>query len=306
MTKEIAEVSDLTYRVDYEQPKIIFHNYDELKSHIEKRLTQYESLAVTPDTKTDIKHSIAELRALRNAIDTRRKDIKKDYEVPLKAFEVKVKALTGLIDNTVAPLNDKVKEIEDQEREERRNEVIALIAEMAPNYDLQPSEVEIENEWLNKISKTKRAKLIGDRMGWLQNEKRRIKADRDATTAYAKQVGFDPEGWVALVDQGESFDAIRLKIDDAAIRRKQEQERQAKAKEAEDAVAKLNQKTVATSSGQATIDFTTGELINKEPSETKPKTFKRIMRVTATEKQMWALAAYMDANGIKYESVKEG
>lgn len=297
MANEIVAADSLTYRVDYEKPKITFHNFEELKAHIEERLTKYESLAVTPDTKTDIKHSIAELRSLRKAVDSRRKEIKKDYEAPLKEFETKVKALTGLIDNTVSPLNDKVKAIEDQEREERRNEVIVLISEMAPNYDLIPSEIEIENEWLNKISKAKLTKLIGDRMGWLQNEKCRIKADRDATTAYAKQAGFDPEGWTALVEQGQGFDAIRLQIDSAAMKRKQEQDRQAKIKESADAIAKLNRATVETNTGQTNIDLTTGEIV-------EPK-FTRAMRVTATEKQMWALARYMDDNKIKYESLKE-
>lgn len=301
MANDIIATPALQYQVDYERSKITIQNFDKLQLQITQVLKDYNNLAVTPDTKLSIKKSVAELRKFRKTIDDRRKEIKKDYEAPLKEFEGKVGVLTALIDETIAPLDSKVKEIDRQEKEERTDKAKALIVEMAPKYGLTPEEVEFEPNWANSITDVKRTQLIASRMKWLESEKKRIKADKDATEAYAKQVNFTPEGWVALVDQGQDFDQIKSQIDSAVFQRQQKIERAAQHKAAEEAIERARQTQVNLSSGTQTVDTTTGEIIPP-----KPELHTRAMRVTATVKQLWALAQYMDDNGIKYESIQEG
>ena len=232
MANDIIAAPALQYQVDYERSKITIQNFDKLQLQITQVLKDYNNLAVTPDTKIGIKKSVAELRKFKKTIDDRRKKIKKDYEAPLKEFEGKVGVLTALIDETIAPLDSKVKEIDRQEKEARIEKAKALIAEMAPKYGLTPEEVEFESAWANSITDVKRTQLIASRMKWLESEKKRIKADKAATEAYAKQVNFTPEGWVALVDQGQDFDQIKSQIDSAVFQRQQKIERAAQQKAA--------------------------------------------------------------------------
>lgn len=60
--------------------------------------------------------------------------------------------------------------MEDQQRQLRLKHVQSLIAEMAPNYHVEPGEVEIDPTWLNKTTtKKKVTEGIADVMGYIKS-----------------------------------------------------------------------------------------------------------------------------------------
>lgn len=138
-------------------PAVIEFNFDELKNELEERLHHYNTLVVTEDAIQDAKSDRANLRKLREAIETRRKEVKRECERPYKAFETKVKELTALIDAPIASIDRQVKSFEEQEKEKKREEIGAAYDELVPDEfrDIIPLDRILDPKWLNKSTPMK-------------------------------------------------------------------------------------------------------------------------------------------------------
>ena len=90
-------------------PATIDFNFDAQKAWLEERLSYYNTLVVTEDAIKDAKADRAKLKKLREAMDTRRKEIKKEWMAPYSAFEAKVKELTSLIDQPIGAIDTQLK-----------------------------------------------------------------------------------------------------------------------------------------------------------------------------------------------------
>ena len=133
-------------------PAEIGFNFEELEAELQRQLDHYNHLVVTEDAIKDAKDDRANLRKLREAIETRRKEVKKQCEAPYKAFEEKVKRLTALIDAPIAAIDGQVKTFEEREREQKRCEIEAAYAELVPENirEIIPLERIMDKKWLNK------------------------------------------------------------------------------------------------------------------------------------------------------------
>ena len=133
-------------------PAEIGFNFDELKAELAERLHHYNTLVVTEDAIQDAKNDRANLRKLREAIETHRKEVKKQYEQPYKAFEAKVKELTALIDAPIAAIDCQVKNFEEQEKEKKREEIAMAYCELVPEgvQNIIPLNRILDPKWLNK------------------------------------------------------------------------------------------------------------------------------------------------------------
>lgn len=133
-------------------PAEIGFNFEELEAELKRRLEHYNHLVVTEDAVKDAKDDRANLRKLREAIDARRKEVKKQCEAPYKAFQAKVDKLTALIDAPIAAIDGQVKKFEEQEREAKRKEIEAAYAELVPEErrEIIPLDRIMDKKWLNK------------------------------------------------------------------------------------------------------------------------------------------------------------
>lgn len=89
-------------------------NFDELKTELSKNLEKYQGLTYTDETLKDGKADKAKLNKLKEAIETRRKEIKKLCLKPYDEFEVKVKELVKLIDEPITAIDTQLKDFEDK------------------------------------------------------------------------------------------------------------------------------------------------------------------------------------------------
>ena len=133
-------------------PAEIGFNFDELKAELTERLHHYNTLVVTEDAIKEAKADLANLRKLRDAIETRRKEVKKQCMAPYNAFEAKVKELTTLIDAPVAAINGQVKAFDEQEKEKKHSEIEAAYNDLvpAPFKEIIPLARILDPRWLNK------------------------------------------------------------------------------------------------------------------------------------------------------------
>lgn len=86
-------------------PAVIDGNFAEVKLGLETMMTAYSEIVVTEDNIPDCKKDVATLRKIKAAIDSKRKEVKREHEKPLKEFEAKCKELTGIIDKEVNRIN---------------------------------------------------------------------------------------------------------------------------------------------------------------------------------------------------------
>lgn len=133
-------------------PAEIGFNFDELKVELTERLHHYNTLVVTEDAIKEAKADLANLRKLKDAIETRRKEVKKQCMAPYNAFEAQVKELTVLIDAPVAAINGQIKTFEEQEKAKKYEEIAAAYNELVPDEfkDIIPLNRILDPKWLNK------------------------------------------------------------------------------------------------------------------------------------------------------------
>ena len=150
---EFKMTTDLTT----EMPAVIGFNFDELKAGLAERLEHYKTLVVTEDTIKEGKADRAKLNKLREAIDTRRKDVKKQILAPYKGFEDKVKELTALIDEPIAAIDSQLQAYEDRRREERQKEIDKAYLTIVPEHlrDIIPMQIIFSPKWLNATTTMK-------------------------------------------------------------------------------------------------------------------------------------------------------
>lgn len=139
-------------------PRAIEFNFEEQKAWLEERLAHYNGLVVTDDTIKEGKEDRAKLNKLKMAIDTRRKEIKKEWNAPFAAFESKVKELISLIDQPINAIDAQLMEYEKVRQEEKRQEVTALYEESVPEAlkEIIPLEKIFSPQWLNATMKIKK------------------------------------------------------------------------------------------------------------------------------------------------------
>lgn len=138
-------------------PAEIVFNFEELKAELEERLEYYNHIVITEDTINVGKADRAKLSKLLQAIDTRRKDIKKACMAPYNAFEAKIKELNALINAPIAVIDGQLATYEEQRIKEKRQKVAAAYNTIVPEEirDIIPMESIFNPRWLNATTTMK-------------------------------------------------------------------------------------------------------------------------------------------------------
>ena len=285
MANEVINLPD--YTVDYQPVPIKINNLEGLQASIAQYVSRYSNLVITEDNLTDSKQVRAKLNKLKKALDDRRKEIKRNYSQPLREFETEVKKLEASIDMIIDPIDEGLGELEVQRREQRKADVMDLIAEMAPNYDVEVDEIEFDPRWLNKsISNKQITQEVASSMTVVKQAKDKLATATTMITKYAQAVDVDPIPWIDQLKQGQDVQYL-LQAIDRQVESAKERERQRELKQ--QLAAEHQQET---STGKI-VDTDTGEVVS----------LTRTLKITATKDQMWELSSYMKKNGIKFEAV---
>jgi len=316
--------TDIKFNVDFKPSKITIQNEKQLESLVAATVKHYSSLVFTDVNIPEAKEAKTKLNGISKLLDDQRKEVKKSYSEPLKAFEMKINALRDQIKGVSDNINMGVSDYEEKQKELREEKLLETLSEMAPNYGIDIAAVEIKPTWLNKGSFTAKGELtkkvleeIAGIMALIAKENQRIKEDKVSVFNYAKAVGLDGDGWSSWIDKGHSLVEIMKEIDQAVKDKKvrEEQERIAeeqrlaqeeadrKAKEEyEQAMKELRERTV----DDKVIDTETGEIIQEDTELTRQEiedTQTYTLKVTGTHEQLSALNKFMVIEGIKVEVI---
>ncbi|RHW46116.1 hypothetical protein DS832_07135 [Bombilactobacillus bombi] len=288
------ELTIQDFGINYQPSILSISNYKELKEQLTSSLEDYKGLIVTEDNLKSIKKTKAELNNLKKQMDDKRKQVKREYIIPYNEFKNDVDGLISLVDQVVAPIDQGVKELEEKQRQERKQHVLEMINKMAPEYDVKPEEVTFDPKWTNKsLSEIQRTRDIAESLETLKREQKLAVANRQLVIAHAKDKGLsEPESWVQLLDNGQDVQTVITEIDKTVQKKNEDEERAQKRKEAEEAIKRANQ--VKTDNGK-TVDKNTGEIIEDEPDK-----FEISFSVTGTREQLKYALNILKANKIEF------
>lgn len=98
-------------------------NFDEIKSYLTDATVKYRDLVITASEVKNAEKELADLRKLRDFIDTQRKEAKKQYTEQLKPLEDQYKELAGLVIAPINAIDSQVKEFREEEKQKKYNEL---------------------------------------------------------------------------------------------------------------------------------------------------------------------------------------
>lgn len=107
-------------------PKVIEFNYEDLKREIAEKVQHYANLVYTEEQIGDAKADRANLRKFKEALDAKRKEIKKQCLEPYEAFEKKMKEIIAIVDEPIVMIDGQVKAYEEKKREEKMEEILKI------------------------------------------------------------------------------------------------------------------------------------------------------------------------------------
>ena len=129
-------------------------NFEELKTELTERLEKYQNLTFTEETIKDAKKTRAGLNKFKEAIETRRKEIKSLCMKPYNDFEAKIKELTGLIDKPILEIDTQLKNFEETIKDAKNQDIVdfynSAIGDLA---NILPLERIFNTKWLNSTYK---------------------------------------------------------------------------------------------------------------------------------------------------------
>ena len=270
-------------------PSEIGFNFEELKAELAERLEHYHNLVVTEDGLKEAKADRAKLNKLRTAIDTRRKDIKKEYMKPYTEFEGKIKELTLLIDQPIKAIDTQLESYEERRKQAKMEKIQDAYEETLNAWsstirDIIPLERILDPKWLNA---TTSMKSVGED---LENWAKRVNADLLAldTVEEAYQAAVR-EKYIATLDVSAAMAHMdQLKAAEEAFRAREEEKKERERAEMARAVEKAAQAKAET------------QIPEPDP---QPKLHILRLEFQITKDQALALRGFLDEQKISYRKI---
>jgi Protein of unknown function (DUF1351). len=286
-------------------PAAVGFNFDQLKQELEVSLTKYQNMVVTEDGTKEAKADRAKLNTLKNTIDTKRKEIKKEWNVPYIEFEDKVKVLIGMIDEPIQTIDKQVKAYEQKVKDEKQAEIIVYFKETVGDLANLVTYKKIHVEkWLNSSERLSAIKKeISAIIETIQND---IKIIKDLEMECEQQmldkylVNFSMAEAMSEKKRWEDQVAKMLEYEKQQELKKQQEE--AKKEALERAKAAAVDAEIEEIQGQVNISEVAVKTEPEPPqqvAEPEPELEVLIFKVAVTQEQKKALKAFFVENKIK-------
>ena len=261
-------------------------NYEELKGGLQESLKKYQNLVYTSQNIKEAKDDRATLNALKKSLNDEKIKIKKEFEVPYKDFEDKIKELIELVDKPASEIDKQVKIFEEAEKVKKRESIENIYAENIGSYaDLIPLQQIYDSRWENKTYKeTDIKKEIQDIVKKADSD---IKVIAELKSEFEFQI---KDTYFRTLDLGQAL------VEKQRLEKQKELLTIIKQQQVEVKVDSINNIDSVDS-----VRYAVGiDNSNEESTSVEEKMISVAFRVECTESQLKALGEFMKANGIKY------
>lgn len=268
----------------YEQIKPIEFNYEELKTQLLTKLDTYKHLQYTSDQIQAAKTDRANLNSLKKALNDERIRREKEFLEPFNQFKAQIRELCDLIDEPVKLIDAQVKEVENREKEEKREQCRKIFDDMA-SFPGKPDWLtfeQIENpRWLNKTCS--------------------IKSITDEIVEKLKKIAADITVLSELEYSFEAIEEYKRSLDVSAAMNEGKRIAEIQKRKAE-----IEQNVVAEQTETPEIPFVEGEVVEITADEPKAEETRVWLsfRAYLSKSDALELKAFLNAMGIQYEAIK--
>ncbi len=265
--------------------KEISFNFEDIKQEMIARLAKYDGLVYTEETIKEAKVDRATLNKFKEAIEAKRKEVKKQCLAPYEEFEKKIKDLTALIDAPVLAIDTQVKNFEQRQKDEKKAEIKAYYAEHIGDLaQLLPLEKIYSEKWLNTTAKMKDITAAIDTA--IERTTADLQTIADLHSEFELQI---KDTYLRTLDLSAALnEKTRLEQQKARL---EEYQKQKAAAEAE---------AQALAEQQEDIPQVAQPIHQHEEAPKQPHLIKMDFRVWATEDQLQDLKTFLYDNKIKF------
>ena len=295
-----------------QMPEKIEFNNEEMKGEFSKKLVHYNTLEVTEDSIRDAKADKAALNKLKEAIETRRKEIKKTYLLPYENLEKQCKELVAMIDAPVKSIDGQIAVFDQKLQDEKWKQISEYYnTEVKELKDLVPLEKIVSSKWKNKGESLESVNNgIGDTLERIRGELETISTLHSEFEQQIKDVYLNDYNLSKALMEQKRLEERQKQIEEME---RQKEERRKQAEEAERKRQEEQQRAVQNVSEpviEAKKESPVQEVTEDTPATpTAPITpitpkYSATFKVTGTQTQLQALSAFMKKYNINYEVIK--
>lgn len=296
------------------QLPVITMNFEEVKASLVENMEKYKGIIVTEESLKDCKATQKDLAGLRNKLDSYRKDVKKEMEKPIKAFESDCKELIGLIAEVEAPIKAGITEFDNKRKEEKRKFADIKIFEICQKLNLEKKyadQLTVLDKYLSLSASQKsikediesRAETLKQQQNMDKVRSEMIKANIESaleTVNLTLKTPLEYKDFEKYLSLGWDGPRIVREINERAA-----QIRQAE-KAAEEMATKKIEGEKQKEEVQIPMDLQPKiPEVPKEVNKDEPMFFVDVY-VESDYERIQALSKYLQANGYKYEVHKKG
>jgi len=273
-------------------------NDEEIKKELAIRLEKYNGLVYSEENIKEAKTDRASLNKFKDAIETRRKEIKKQCLKPYEDFESKIKDIVAMIDKPILAIDSQVKAYEQIKKDEKLEGIKTFYADRVGELaDLVPFDRIFNQKWLNATYKgADIEKEIMDLFCKVESDLQVINELKSKYELQIKDTYLKNFDLTAALQEKKRLEEQAAKI---AEHKRLQQEKAQRAKEQRE-----KEQPPLTVSASAPKQ----EPIKLEPAQTPKQEEKVYMvdfRVWATVEQLKSLRQFFVTNGVKYGKPEE-
>jgi len=304
---ELKTLQEGTFSYDFKPAELSINNYEDIQGTVKEIAKHYKNTVFEEDDLDGIRQAHQELNSFRKGLEEGRKNVKREYNKPLKDFEGNVKSLVALIDEALGPIKEQRDEILDAQEEARREALNDYLERQIKDTNVRMDDLEIEDSWTNKGNWTKklnpRKKLkeeIQQHIETIKEEYKKKIAERNTLEVYLDTEGMDHEGWTSQLEYRDALDIIQ-EIQRVKAKKKEEQAEKERIGQAE---KESEQRTADETPKDSEPNDEVVEQAVVEAFE-EPGMVTKEIAVTGTQEQLDQLNEYMSNNNIVFEPIVE-
>lgn len=132
----------------YQLPEKVGFNYEELRTELQAKVSQYETLIYSDEQMKEAKTDKAQLNKLKKALNDERIRLQKEYMIPFNDFKAKIDELIQIIDKPVGLIDKQVREYEELKRQEKLTAIKGYFEASEKPFEIAFEKV-LDQKWLN-------------------------------------------------------------------------------------------------------------------------------------------------------------
>lgn len=278
--------------VDYQVGKLELKNAELLKNAVKEIADKYKDLIITDDTVKSDKKTKTELNGLLKQLEDKRKEYKKQYQIPLKDFENSIKDIEAPLSDAINNLKMQLNDYDERLAKQKEEQIRSFIEEVCKEHKADAKDIIINPKWLNKSTSKKTWQDEAIQAIKLQDaEISRFEIDVANIKAFAKQLDVNPDSYIYQLKMGASSVEVVQRMQQDVERDKKRQE----ALDAEIKAMKEAKKARTKVVDDKRVDTETGEV-------EKLETYNLV--VTGKHEDLINLAKFMEENDINFKLAK--